>query len=462
LIVGSYAASGSSSARTIRITAVPAGGERVVSIGSWYELSDGAGWTFRPETNVDQLEVSLYDSAAGLAVGTTPFGRHQSRTSGLWPDGPENNLGELGYEVSPNVLGDNNQHLYGKPYYRTIRLYGGTLSPDSVYQVSFADSAPSHLWLHPVRSHCFTMSTNILQSSESTLTNPVYGPASVSRTILNADSTRFEYTGLSPDVATGLKDDYPVGNYDQRPGSHGNGDFGWFPGYSLSFYNEGPASVTVALFVTTGFTGPSGAPSNTLANDTFWKSEGVFISAGDTATVELAFDNVQAYAISDNPFPHTAGDQSAPDGVAGAAVNVFDRLQASAIGWEVRSGSDAPANAGLVITPRATTFDPVSSVDLQVDTPVRIPELSNVSPNPFGRATCIEYTVPRTGHVAIRVYDVRGRLVRTLINRSVVEGTYVTSWDARDENGTAVGTGIYFVRMVASGQQAVRKALVLR
>jgi hypothetical protein len=462
MIVGVHAASGEGSPHTIQITTVLPAAERVVSIGSWYECSDEAGWTFRPETVIEHLELALYDSTAALVAGTTPFEQYQTRTSELWPDGPENELGELGYEVSPNVLGDNNQHLYGKPHYKSIRLYGGHLSPDSVYQISFAESAPSRIWLHPVRPRYFTMSADILQSSETTITNPVYGPASVNRTILNADSTRFEYTGLSPDIATGLKDDYPVGNYAQRPGSHGNGDFGWFPGYSLSFHNEGPGSVVVALFVTTGFTGPSGAPSNTLANDTFWRSGEVFILAGDTATVKLDLDNAQGYSLSDNPFPHTAGDQSAPDGTAGAAINVFDRLQVSAVGWEVRSGSSSPADANLVITPGAATIDTATSVGVEVDSPVRIPGVINVTPNPFGYTTRIEYTVPRTGHVTVQVYDVRGRLIRTLVNKLVVEGTRFTSWDAQDDNGTTVTSGVYFIRVVAFGQVAVRKALVLR
>jgi hypothetical protein len=462
MIIGVHAASGEGSPHTIQITTVLPAAERVVSIGSWYECSDAAGWTFRPETDIEHLELALYDSTAALAAGTTPFEQHQTRTSGFWPDGPENQLGDLGYEVSPNVLGDNNQHLCGKRHYKSIRLYGGHLSPDSVYQISFVESAPSRIWLHPVRSRYFTMSADILQSSETTITNPVYGPASVGRTILNADSTRFEYTGLSPDIATGLKDDYPVGDYDQRPGSHGSGDFGWFPGYSLSFHNEGPGSVAVALFVTTGFTGPSGAPSNTLANDTFWKSDEVFISMGDTATVKLDFDNVQGYSVSDNPFPHTAGDQSAPDGTAGAAINIFDRLQISAIGWEVRSGSGGPANANLVITPRASMIDPAASVGIEVDSPVRIPGILNVAPNPFGYATRIEYTVPGTGHVAVQVYDVRGRLIRTLVNKSVDGGTHFISWNAQDGNGTTVTSGIYFVRAISFGQVTVRKALVLR
>jgi hypothetical protein len=214
--------------------------------------------------------------------------------------------------------------------------------------------------------------------------------------------------------------------------------------------------------VTTGFTGPSGAPSNTLANDTFWKSNEVSIAAGDTATVKLDFDNVQGYALSDNPFPHTAGDRSAPGGTAGAAINVFDRLQVSAIGWEVRSGSRGLADANLVITPGETTIDPVTSVGIERVSPVRVPALTSVAPNPFGYATRVEYSVARTGHVAIQIYDVRGRLVRTLVSKTVVEGQHRTHWDARDENGATVATGIYFVRMISPGQVSVRKVLVLK
>jgi hypothetical protein len=431
IIVGIQPASGSSSTYTIRIASASPGGERVVSIGSWYELSDSAGWTFRPETDIDHVELALYDSTTALAAGTTPFEQRRTRTSGLWPDGPENELGELGYEVSPNVLGDNNQHLYGKPHYRSIRLYGGQLSSDSVYEVSFADSAPSRIWLHPLRSHYFTMSADILQSSESTLTNPVYGPASVSRTILNADSTRFEYSGLSPDVATGLKDDYPVGDYGQRPGSHGHGDFGWFPGYALSFYNEGPVSVVVALFVTTGFTGPSGAPPNTLANDTFWRSDGIFIPVGDTATVEWDFDNVQGYSLSDNPFPHTAGDQSVPDGTAGVAVNIFDRLQVSAIGWEVRSGVGGPADASLIIAPGTATVDQETQTNV-----ICVPDCEHLTSSVPTKSVEIEYLGGGSGLVC--GYDLTFSWNDAVVSTStaaVAEGTLLSS----------EGTTLFFV-----------------
>jgi len=442
-----------SSTHTIQVGSVSPGAERVVSIGSWYELSDTDGWIFQPETDTDHVEFALYGSDTELAAGTTPFEQHQTRTSALWPDGPEDESGELGYEVSPNVLGDNNQHLYGKPNYKSIRLYGGHLSPDSVYQVSFADPAPSRIWLHPLRSHYFTMSADILQSSESTLTNPIYGPASVTRTILSADLTRFEYTGLSPDNATGLKDDYPVGDYDQRPGSHGSGDFGWFPGYSLSFHNEGPSSVVVALFLSTGFTGPSGAPTNTLANDTFWKSDEVFIAAGDTATVKWHFDSVQGWSLSDNPFPHTAGGQSAPDGTSGAAVNVFDRLQVSAIGWEVRSGGGR-ADASLIITPMAATV--VSDTTAPAVTGVEIANLTLGHTDEYAKDTDdLELTATVTDDIyALSASDITADFSTLLISGgSAVQAESYTSdvamWTVGLQDVALQGDGLKTVTVTA-------------
>jgi len=68
-----------SSTHTIQVASVSPGAERVVSIGSWYELSDSAGWTFRPETDIDHVELALYGSDTELAAGTS--GPTDPRTS---------------------------------------------------------------------------------------------------------------------------------------------------------------------------------------------------------------------------------------------------------------------------------------------------------------------------------------------------------------------------------------------
>lgn len=88
--------------------------------------------------------------------------------------------------------------------------------------------------------------------------------------------------------------------------------------------------------------------------------------------------------------------------------------------------------------------------------------LAQNSPNPFNPVTSVAYDVPEEARVAIRVYDVTGRLVRTLIDRDCEPGRHVVSWDGVDENGKSVGSGVYFCTMNAPGYRGERKMLLLK
>jgi hypothetical protein len=83
-------------------------------------------------------------------------------------------------------------------------------------------------------------------------------------------------------------------------------------------------------------------------------------------------------------------------------------------------------------------------------------------PNPFNPVTTIIYSVPDDGVADLRVYDVEGRLVKTLVNQSRVAGVYEVSWDGRDRRGNFVGSGIYFVRLECAGKVTTRKITLLK
>ncbi len=96
-------------------------------------------------------------------------------------------------------------------------------------------------------------------------------------------------------------------------------------------------------------------------------------------------------------------------------------------------------------------------------TPIALVALHPAAPNPFSGTTAIQFDLPRDGHVALRVYDVAGRLVRTLLDedlRGQFRHEYV--WDGRDGRGQQVGSGIYLFRLEAGGQELHRKALLIR
>ena len=84
-------------------------------------------------------------------------------------------------------------------------------------------------------------------------------------------------------------------------------------------------------------------------------------------------------------------------------------------------------------------------------------------PNPFNPKTTIRYEVPAGGgHVAIEIYDVSGRLVRTLVDREETEGAHEVAWDGRDAQGRELPSGVYFYRMRAPGVETTKKALLLK
>jgi flagellar hook assembly protein FlgD len=83
-------------------------------------------------------------------------------------------------------------------------------------------------------------------------------------------------------------------------------------------------------------------------------------------------------------------------------------------------------------------------------------------PNPFNPRTTVSYTVPSRGHVSITIYDTNGALVRTLFNGEHNAGAFTTEWDGLADNGSAVGSGIYFARIVQNGETRTNKMTILK
>jgi len=84
-------------------------------------------------------------------------------------------------------------------------------------------------------------------------------------------------------------------------------------------------------------------------------------------------------------------------------------------------------------------------------------------PNPFNPTTLIRYDVPATGgYVRLDIYDVAGRLVRTLVNDLQTAGEKRATWDGRDNRGGNVASGVYFYRMKTAAYTKTLKMVLLR
>ncbi len=83
-------------------------------------------------------------------------------------------------------------------------------------------------------------------------------------------------------------------------------------------------------------------------------------------------------------------------------------------------------------------------------------------PNPFNPSTEIRFTVHRAGFGTLAVYDVRGELVRTLLQGRLAEGPHAVTWDGRTEDGLQAPSGVYFYRLELNGESSVRKMMLVK
>lgn len=85
------------------------------------------------------------------------------------------------------------------------------------------------------------------------------------------------------------------------------------------------------------------------------------------------------------------------------------------------------------------------------------------TPNPFRAGTSIDFQLPAASRIALRIYDARGALQRTVADEVLGAGRHVVAWDGTDDSGQRVASGVYFARLTtADGQRQTRKMTVLR
>jgi hypothetical protein len=83
-------------------------------------------------------------------------------------------------------------------------------------------------------------------------------------------------------------------------------------------------------------------------------------------------------------------------------------------------------------------------------------------PNPFNPTTTISYSIADPSYVQLRVYNVRGQLVKTLVDEDQVPNVYRRIWDGRNSSGDSVASGIYFYRLIVGDFAATKKMVLIR
>jgi len=94
--------------------------------------------------------------------------------------------------------------------------------------------------------------------------------------------------------------------------------------------------------------------------------------------------------------------------------------------------------------------------------PVRKNSLAQNYPNPFNPQTTIAFSLKERGHVSLKVYNVNGELVKTLINEQRNSGADTKTWDGQNDAGETVSSGVYFYKLVTSNFTQTKKMVLLK
>ncbi|HMB70423.1 MAG TPA: FlgD immunoglobulin-like domain containing protein, partial [bacterium] len=87
--------------------------------------------------------------------------------------------------------------------------------------------------------------------------------------------------------------------------------------------------------------------------------------------------------------------------------------------------------------------------------------MASPRPSPFRDRTTLDFSLAEPAHVTVAVFDVAGRRVRTLVDADRDANRYRITWDGRNDHGSRLGSGVYFVRYQAGPAEIVRRVVRL-
>ncbi len=109
----------------------------------------------------------------------------------------------------------------------------------------------------------------------------------------------------------------------------------------------------------------------------------------------------------------------------------------------------------------ANSNDPNASAKIVSELPEGF-ELSQNYPNPFNPTTTINFSIPTSQHVSLEIINVRGQVVKTLVDQQLSAGSHSYEWDATNAGGSKVASGVYLYKLATAEDVAVKKMTLLK
>lgn len=170
----------------------------------------------------------------------------------------------------------------------------------------------------------------------------------------------------------------------------------------------------------------------------------------------------QAKAGIYNQDPDGNGNGSSPGGYTNRTLfNPFSYFMVLDEGFGVGDGYDYARRMVGDVLSNLCGFDPNGTPDAAGEVPASFALKGNF-PNPFNPKTTIRFALAANEHVHLNVYDLGGRLVKTLVDEPMAAANHEVVWDGTDNGGAKVASGVYFYKLVAGDFNATEKMVMLK
>lgn len=271
-------------------------------------------------------------------------------------------------------------------------------------------------------------------------------PYAVKAFFTETDSTgAYAFTDLLPGVYYILA--LPVGNYAPVFYSNGSQGLRWdkatgitMSGNTISGINIYPRPLADSA---RGYTMIKGSVSHSGGSSSAFAGAMVFAGYPN--------GDIAGYTLSDSQGKFVI-DGLAPGSYTVSADVPGYTLLSSAQASPSYDGSGNAVAGNVSLSLKTTSVQTITSSDLPTGY-----SLEQNYPNPFNPTTTIRYTLPLSGRVSVRVFNILGQLVTTLVDGNRIAGTYEATF-----NASALSSGIYFYRIESGKYVAVKKMMLLK
>lgn len=255
---------------------------------------------------------------------------------------------------------------------------------------------------------------------------------------------------------------------------------------AIDLLNSGPYTIRTRSYTASGAyrlslncSGkcPPELTSVTVPANEPWVDSGISVNPGDivsTSATGLWYPDPSRPSVSVMGRAEPCGTPSCPiQGNHGALIGRIGSHPAFFVGDGFRFDVDSTwsGNLQFMINDDTTMLDDnagsatvlvLAKSVVSVQPQERL-ALDASAPNPFVESTTIHFTLPERSIPSLRVYDVAGRVIRTLFASTVLEpGEHVARWDGRGDDGHRVAPGVYFYRLKFQGREQTRRAILLK